>query len=80
MPKVGCGMISIKDSLVVFGGYGRPRGPGSFMKNTRSTGGDGQCGWTNELHIYHLKEGVRVVTVCSRQYQLSASCNLQFFT
>ena len=58
MPKVGCGMISIKDSLVVFGGYGRPYGPaepGSFMKNTRSTDGDG---WTNELHIYHLKEGV----------------------
>ena len=61
MPKSPGGMISIKDSLVVFGGYGRPRGPaepGSFMKNTRSTDGRG---WTNELHIYHLKEGVRVV-------------------
>ena len=69
MPKAGCGMISIKDSLVVFGGGGVPRGPaepGSFMKDTRSTDGRG---WTNELHIYHLKEGVRVVTVCSRQYQ-----------
>ena len=68
MPKFGCRMISIKDSLVVFGGYGVPRGPaepGSFMKNTRFTDGRG---WTNELHIYHLKEGVRVVTVCSRQY------------
>ena len=68
MPKFGCGMISIKDSLVVFGGYGVPREPtepGSFMKNTRYTDGSG---WTNELHIYHLKEGVRVVTVCSRQY------------
>ena len=68
MPKAACGMISIKDSLVVFGGYGRPRGPaepGSFMKSTRFTDGRG---WTNELHIYHLKEGVRVVTVWSRQY------------
>ena len=73
MPKSGCGMISIKDSLVVFGGYGRPHGPaepGSFMKDTRYTDGGG---WTNELHIYHLKEGVRVVTVCSRQYQLSSN-------
>ena len=69
MPKAGCGMIPIKDSLVVFGGYGRPRGPaepGSFMKDTRYTDGRG---WTNKLHIYHLKEGVRVVTMCSRQYQ-----------
>ena len=62
MPKWACRMISIKDSLVVFGGYGRPRGPaepGSFMNDTRITDG---VGWTNELHIYHLKEGVRVVT------------------
>ena len=68
MPKYACGMISTKDSLVVFGGYGIPREqaePGSFMKDTMYTDGDG---WTNELHIYHLKEGVRVVTVCSRQY------------
>ena len=73
MPEATCGMISIEDSLVVFGGYRRPRGPaepGSFMKSTRYTDGRG---WTNELHIYHLKEGVRVVTVCSRQYQLSSS-------
>ena len=70
MPKAGCGMISIKDSLVVFGGYGRPHGPaepGSFMKNTKYTDSRGWP-WTNELHIYHLKEGVRVVTVCSRRY------------
>ena len=68
LPKASCGMISIQDSLVVFGGYGRPHGPaepGSFMKSSRFTDGRG---WTNELHIYHLKEGVRVVTVCSRQY------------
>ena len=72
MPKWGCGvMISIKDSLVVFGGYGIPRGPtepGSFMKDTKYTDGSG---WTNELHIYHLK-GVGVVTVCST-LQLSNS-------
>ena len=55
MPKIGCGMISFGDSLGVFGGYGLPRGPTepqSFIKST-----DGR-GWTNEFHIYHLKEGV----------------------
>ena len=80
MPKSPGGMISIKDSLAVFGGYGRPHGPaepGSFMKNTRFTDGSG---WTNELHIYHLKEGVRVVTVCSRQYQLSSSHSMKLYT
>ena len=79
MPKAGCGMISIQDSLVVFGGYGRPHGPaepGSFMKNTTYTNARG---WTNELHIYHLKEGVRVVTVCSRQYQLSSSHSMKLY-
>ena len=68
MPKWACGMISFKDSLVVFGGNGIPRGPtepGSFMKDTRDTDGSGL---TNELHIYHLKEGVRVVAVCNRRY------------
>ena len=77
MPKYACGMISIKDCLVIFGGYGRSRGPaepGSFMKDTRRTDGSG---WTNELHIYHLKEGVRVVTVCSRQYQFSSSHSMK---
>ena len=80
MPKAGCRMISIKDSLVVFGGLGRPGGPAeprSFMKDTRDTDGSG---WTNELHIYHLKEGVRVVTVCSRQYQLSSSHSMKLYT
>ena len=58
MPKYGCGMISFGDSLGVFGGYGIPRGPTepqSFIKGTRLTDG---IGWTNEFHIYHLKEGV----------------------
>lgn len=60
LPKLGCGITSFEDSLVVFGGYGIPRGPeepGTFMENTSFTDG---TGWTNELHIYHLKEGVLV--------------------
>ena len=58
MPKAGCGMISFRDSLGVFGGYGIPRGPTepqSFIKDTRFTDGRGM---TNEFHIYQLKEGI----------------------
>ena len=58
MSKAACGMIAFRNSLVVFGGYGVPRGPtepgSSFIKNTRFTDGRG---WTNELHIFSLSEG-----------------------
>ena len=57
MPKSGCGMIAFRNSLVVFGGFGRPRGhtePQSFIKATGATDGSG---WTNEFHIYNLSEG-----------------------
>ena len=63
MPKFGCGMISFGDSLGVFGGHGIPRGPTepqSFINDTRYTDGRG---WTNEFHIYHLKEGVFILTL-----------------
>ena len=58
MPKVGCGMISFRNCLGVFGGLGIPRGPTephSFMKKTRFADGRG---WTNEFHIYNLSEGM----------------------
>ena len=57
MPKSGCGMIAFRNSLVVFGGFGRPQGPTepqSFIKSTSYTDGRG---WTNEFHIYNLSEG-----------------------
>ena len=60
MPKTGCRMMCFRDNLVVFGGYGIPRGPTeprSFVKNTNFTDGRG---WTNEFHIYHLKEGMLI--------------------
>jgi hypothetical protein len=59
MPKSGCGMIAFRNSLVVLGGYGVPRGPTepqSFIQNTTIT--DDGRGWTNELHIYNLSESV----------------------
>ena len=58
MPKFYCGMISFRDSLAVFGGYGTPRGPTepqSFIKNTSYTDGSG---WTNEFHMYSVREGI----------------------
>ena len=57
MPKDGCGMIAFRNSLVVFGGYGVPRGPtkpGSFIKSTRATDGSG---WTNEFHFCNISDG-----------------------
>ena len=54
MPKFGCGIIAFGSGLGVFGGYGVPRGPRSFIKDTRFTDGRG---WTNEFHIYNLSEG-----------------------
>ena len=58
MPKYGCGMISFRDSLGVFGGQGIPRGPTkpqSFIRNSRHTDGRG---FTNEFHIYQLNDGM----------------------
>ena len=54
MPKCGCGMIAFRNSLVVFGGYGRPRGPTEPQSFIKGTGGRG---WTNEFHIYNLSQG-----------------------
>ena len=55
MPKYGCGMMAFRNSLVVFGGYGVPRGPtepgSSFISNIDDSG------WTNEFHIYNLSNG-----------------------
>ena len=59
MPKCGCGMISFRDGLGVFGGYAIPLGPTeaqSFLKDSRYTNGRG---WTNEFHIYNLSEGIQ---------------------
>ena len=59
MRKFGCQMISFEgDKLPLFGGHGIPTGPiqpGSrFIKSTRLTDGRG---WSNEFHLFHLKEG-----------------------
>ena len=57
--KNGAGMVAFSDNLAVVGGYGIPHGPtqpgSSFIKNTDSTD---SSGWTNEFHIYNLKDGM----------------------
>ena len=55
MRKQGSGMVVFRDCLGVFGGFGEPQGPtqpGSFMKSSYISNG-----WTNEFHVYHLREG-----------------------
>ena len=61
MGKSGAGMVAIGDKLAVFGGYGMPHGPtqpgSSFIKY-----GSGGEGWTNEFHMYNLKDGMYTCT------------------
>ena len=60
MRKVGCGMVSfLQDQLAVLGGCGIPTGPtqpgAMFTKSTHSTDGSG---WSNELHVFNITEGM----------------------
>ena len=59
MRKHGCGMVSFRDKLAVFGGYGIPTGPtqpGAMLtKSTDSTDGKG---WSNEFHVFTITEGM----------------------
>ena len=63
MRKVGCGMIKIDGKLLLFGGYGIPSGPtqpgATFIRNYDYSDGRG---WTNELHLFDLKEGESVLS------------------
>ena len=61
MPKVGFGIVTYPDAatLAIFAGYGFPRGPtqpgSKFVQNTNFTDGRG---WTNELHLFNLTNGM----------------------
>ena len=62
MRKVGCGMVSfLQDQLAMFGGYGNPTGPtqpgAMFTKNTDPDLTNGS-GWSNELHVFNITEGM----------------------
>ena len=65
MRKGTCGMVSfLQDKLAVFGGYGIPTGltqPGAmFTKDTDFTDGRG---WSNELHVFTITEGMSALSV-----------------
>lgn len=65
MAKQGASMVPCgEDCLVLYGGYGTPHGPlqqgSSFVMDSASTDGRG---WTNELHLFHVKEGTHTHTV-----------------
>ena len=60
MRKFGCGMVSfLQDQLAMLGGCGIPTGPtqpgAMFTKSTHSTDGSG---WSNELHVFNITEGM----------------------
>ena len=60
MRKIGSRMVSfLQDKLAVFGGYGIPIGPtqpgAMFTKDTDLTDGRG---WSNELHVFNITEGI----------------------
>lgn len=72
MAKQGALMVPCEgDRLVLYGGYGIPHGPpqpgSSFVVDTASTDGRG---WTNELHLFHVKEGMRTCTSVSRIFEI----------
>jgi len=59
LPKCGCGMVAYQHQLALIGGYGSaPTGAlqpdAEFIKNIHYPG----KGWTNELHLLTIKEGV----------------------
>ena len=63
MRKDSCGMVSFHgDQLAVIGGYGYPTSltqlpPGAtFIRDANVTDGGG---WTNEVHIFSINQGIR---------------------
>ena len=67
MRKVGCRMVPInEDILALIGGYGFPRGtiqPGSsFIESERLSDGRG---WTNECHLFDVRQGKCVCVQCT---------------
>ena len=62
MEKVDCSIVATSEKLVLFGGYGISSGPSQpgakFVRSKNSLG----RGWTNELHVFDLKEGI--ITSC----------------
>ena len=65
MGKAGCGLVQFNDDkLVVIGGYGCPTGPtqpGSTFIGARNTKFTDGRGFTNEVHVFDLSQGIVIV-------------------
>ena len=63
MAKTGAGMVAFGNQLLLIGGYGIPHSPAqpgaAFIKSRGRGGSDGR-GWTNELHIFNIKNGMHL--------------------
>jgi len=59
LPKWGCGMVAYQQQLAVIGGLcSAPTGPlqsgAKFIKSSKFM----EYGWTNEFHLFSIREGV----------------------
>ena len=70
MRKAMCGMVHFHhDKLAVIGGYGIPTGPtqpgSTFIRDTTCTDGRG---WTNEIHVFNLNQGIHPNLIMSSHW------------
>ena len=63
LPKEGCGMVAYEQQLAVIGGFFRmPLQSGAeFIKSPTYP----EYGYTNEFHLFNIKEGVWISLCCS---------------
>ena len=54
-------MIAFGRKLLLFGGYGIPSGPTQPGEKFKSSNFSDGRGWTNELHLFDIKEGEGVL-------------------
>ena len=59
LPKLGCGMVAYQQQLALIGGFcsaptGSLQSGAEFIKHPSFTG----YGWTNEFHLFSIREGV----------------------
>ena len=80
MRKTYCGMVHFHhDKLAVIGGHGFPTGPtqlgSTFIVDTDEPDGRG---WTNEVHVFDLSQGIIVVTCMAVEDTPYSACGGHF--
>ena len=57
LPKLGCGIVAYQQQLALIGGFcATPTGP--LQSGTKFIKSCNRYGWTNEFHLFSIKEGV----------------------